>query len=522
MQWVLRQCSAGEGEGGQGQCAGLQRPRGLSPWPAPPGGRDGPTHIWRRLFKRLEAAHPPARLGASSPTIFILPGSVSWRLQVHPPRRDLGEAVPRAWGHRAQASLRDPHRAVELKGHFARSARPGPGPRQSWDRAEGWWWGQLLGRETLSPGCALFLPQDPSHRQAGRSCSAKEEPLVGRGLALVSHPVGQRGGSEWAGDEWPGSALPSWAVSDYLPSAGLCTGSQEAGDQECSRGWGQTDCQSCSIQQASRTELVPSTYPEALDASALGGDSSSLPTTLLPLQLVAQVPARISPRRARGNLLSTNQQRDGAEALTGVKAVHSCPTASCGSGQGGQDTFWGRGCPVPCTCPLEKPLPTQCAPTLSWSHLSTTGAGGFQHSAFLCPRSRARVASHQPGTVPAPGPLPGYSGTHPIPQISGKDSASSVHDLQPSKAPQCPCSGCSQVPSWHHWARPDARWTSAYQDGPRGANGSSWRGREQLTAALEGGHFPEKSPDGTWSAWGEERKLLLRWRGSSEGGVLVY
>lgn len=63
---------------------------------------------------------------------------------------------------------------------------------------------------------------------------------------------------------------------------------------------------------------------------------------------------------------------------------------------------------MPCTCPLEKPLPTQGAPTLSWSHLSTTGARGFQHSAFLCPCSRAGVASHQPGTVKAPGPLPGY------------------------------------------------------------------------------------------------------------------
>ena len=168
---------------------------------------------------------------------------------------------------------------------------------------------------------------------------------------------------------------------------------------------------------------------------------------------------------------------------------------------------------MPCTCPLEKPLPTQCAPTLSRSHLSTTGAGVFQHSAFLCPCSRAGVASHQPGTVEAPGPLPGYSGTHPIPQILGEDSASSVHDLQLSKAPQCPCSGCSQVPSWHHWARLDAMWASTCQDRPRGATGSSWRGREQLTAALEEGHFPEKSPDGTWSAWGEERKLLPGWAG---------
>ena len=180
---------------------------------------------------------------------------------------------------------------------------------------------------------------------------------------------------------------------------------------------------------------------------------------------------------------------------------------------------------MPCTCPLEKPLPTQCAPTLSRSHLSTTGAGVFQHSAFLCPCSRAGVASHQPGTVEAPGPLPGYSGTHPIPQILGEDSASSVHDLQLSKAPQCPCSGCSQVPSWHHWARLDAMWASTCQDRPRGATGSSWRGREQLTAALEEGHFPEKSPDGTWSAWGEERKLLPGWAGgggSSKGGVLAY
>lgn len=109
-----------------------------------------------------------------------------------------------------------------------------------------------------------------------------------------------------AGGEWPGSTLPSWAVSDYPPSAGLCTGSQEAGDRECPRGWGQTDGQSCSIQQASRAEPVPSTCPEALGAPALGRDSSSLPTTLLPLQLVAQVPARISPRRACGNLLSTD------------------------------------------------------------------------------------------------------------------------------------------------------------------------------------------------------------------------
>lgn len=173
---------------------------------------------------------------------------------------------------------------------------------------------------------------------------------------------------------------------------------------------------------------------------------------------------------------------------------------------------------MPCTCPLEKPLPTQCAPTLSRSHLSTTGAGVFQHSAFLCPCSRAGATSHQPGTVEAPGPLPGCSGTHPSPQILGEDSASSVHDLQLSKAPQCPCSGCSQVPSWHHWARLDAMWASTCQDRPRGATGSSWRGREQLTAALEEGHFPEKSPDGTWSAWGEERKLLPGWAGGQLQG----
>lgn len=170
--------------------------------------------------------------------------------------------------------------------------------------------------------------------------------------------------------------------------------------------------------------------------------------------------------------------------------------------------------------PGEAPYHTVCPHTV----LEPSEHHRFQHSAFLCPHSRTGVASHQPGTVPAPGPLPGYSGTHPIPQISGEDSSSSVHDLQPPNAPQCHVLRAPKSPHGITGQGCEAMWASTHQDGSRGATGSGWRGREQLTAALEGGHFPEKSPDGTWPTWGEERKLLpcWGWGGSSEGGVLVY
>lgn len=267
--------------------------------------------------------------------------------------------MPKAWGHRAQAGPRGPHQAVELKGHFARSARPGPAPRQSWGRAGGG--GSCRGGRHCHqavPSSSRWAP--PTGRQLG--------PPAERG-AFGGWAPGPGVSPSWAvrrvnggRGERPGSALPSLAASAYQPSASLCTGSQEPGDRKCPRGWGQTDGQPCPIQQASRAELVPSTCPEAVGAPALAGDSSSLPTTLLPLQPVAQVPTRMSPRRACGNFLSTDQQKAEPKHTRGSKLSTAVPQPPVAVGTMDRTLSGAAGVRCPAPAPWRSPFPHSVPP----------------------------------------------------------------------------------------------------------------------------------------------------------------
>lgn len=71
-----------QGRGQQAPAAALAsraHPRGIGPAPGQrlTGGRDRPTHIWRRLFKRLRSSSrppPPVRLGASSQLFLFYQG----------------------------------------------------------------------------------------------------------------------------------------------------------------------------------------------------------------------------------------------------------------------------------------------------------------------------------------------------------------------------------------------------------------------------------------------------------------
>lgn len=110
------------------------------------GGRDRPTHRWPRLFKRLRSSSE--RLGASSPTIFILSESVSRLLTPLP--QGPGVAVPSTWGHRSQGwSAGSTPVQWSLGGRLAGTARPWLAP----DKPGGGLWA-WSGSGRPSPGSA--------------------------------------------------------------------------------------------------------------------------------------------------------------------------------------------------------------------------------------------------------------------------------------------------------------------------------------------------------------------------------
>lgn len=142
------------------------------------------------------------------------------------------------------------------------------------------------------------------------------------------------------------------------------------------------------------------------------------------------------------------------------------------------------------TCPLEKPLPLQWAPTLTWSRLSTTGGrgvsstAGSQRLAFLCPPSRAGASSHWPGTGPALAVPRSATAAALVTsdRPSGEDSASS--------RPRPPALKAALVPvfwgllPWHHLgeaARAGRRWgaeagAGPHREGPREPQGVAAEG----------------------------------------------
>lgn len=81
-----------------------------------------------------------------------------------------------------------------------------------------------------------------------------------------------------------------------------------------------------------------------------------------------------------------------------------------------------------------------------------------------------------------------------------------------------PCSEGSQVPSWHHWARLRGHVGQHTSGWVPGSHQQWLEGEGAAHSSTGGGHFPEKSPDGTWPTWGEERKLLPCWGGGQLRG----
>lgn len=153
-------------------------PRGIGPAPGQrlTGGRDRPTHIWRRLFKRLRSSSrppPPARLGASSQLFLFYQGVRVGSLKPpSPPQAGLqGDCAQRPGGTGARTGPRVCTRAADPGGGGGWPGQRGPGlaPDKTGggpgDRGAA---GDGASRWTLHlPECAFLLPQHPRRGARG-------------------------------------------------------------------------------------------------------------------------------------------------------------------------------------------------------------------------------------------------------------------------------------------------------------------------------------------------------------------
>lgn len=163
-------------------------PRGIGPAPGQrlAGGRDRPTHIWWRLFKRLRSSScppPPERLGASSQLFLFYQGVCVGSLKPPLPRQDSRVTVPSAQGHGASAGLRVSVRAGDPGRRSAGSARPRAGPRQAWRRARGWGQGRSGGWRSMLDTHPARMCLLPPVRQMAQPSSRSLRVLWAGGLA---------------------------------------------------------------------------------------------------------------------------------------------------------------------------------------------------------------------------------------------------------------------------------------------------------------------------------------------------
>lgn len=305
---------------------GLQRPRGLSPAPGQrlrEGGTDGPTHIWRRFFKRLRSSASPRTSGRLLPNYFYFIRECELAPQAHPPRQDPRVAVPRAGGTGAQAGPQDPCQGSGAGGPFGQVSKAWAWPQTSLagggrgrevgtgEQRTGW--GEERGRRggrgggsswggRWLPGCALFLPQSPRPGQGAGPPSGRDARLMPGAWPPVGWGTAQLGSEEGGWEvSRPGFALPRLLLSSH--------------PLQTSGSWGASDLDEGT--DSDGLHLPPACRGPRCSCSGREQQQPGPP---------ARAPARISPRD-----LSVHHPTVTEQSIHNGPTIHSCPL-SCSRG----------------------------------------------------------------------------------------------------------------------------------------------------------------------------------------------